>query len=75
MNSILDIKHSFYINLDARSDRKEYIERELPKIEITPNRFSAIKLTNGALGCSMSHLKCLEIAKKNNWFAEQDWRS
>jgi GR25 family glycosyltransferase involved in LPS biosynthesis len=32
-------------------------------------RFNAVKLAtgNGALGCSMSHLKCLEMAKKNDW--------
>jgi len=32
-------------------------------------RFNAVKLPtgNGALGCSMSHLKCLEMAKKNEW--------
>ena len=32
-------------------------------------RFNAVKLAtgNGALGCSMSHLKCLEMAKKNEW--------
>jgi hypothetical protein len=24
-------------------------------------------LANGALGCSLSHLKCLETAKENNW--------
>jgi GR25 family glycosyltransferase involved in LPS biosynthesis len=30
-------------------------------------RFNAIKLSNGALGCSLSHLKCIETAKENNW--------
>jgi hypothetical protein len=34
---------------------------------ITAERFNAIKLPNGALGCSMSHLKCLETAKANAW--------
>ena len=67
MNCIGDIKHSFYINLDSRPDRKKLVEYELQKVGIEPNRFNAIKLTNGALGCSMSHLKCLETAKKNNW--------
>jgi glycosyl transferase family 25 len=67
MDSISDIKHAFYINLDSRPDRKKHVETQLSKIGITAERFKAIKLENGALGCSMSHLKCLEIAKANNW--------
>ena len=57
-----------YINLDIRPDRDHHVKRELKKIGVNePHRFPAIKLENGALGCSMSHLKCLEIAKKNNY--------
>jgi glycosyl transferase family 25 len=67
MRSIQDIKHAFYINLTSRPDRKQYIEEELKKLDITADRFNAIKLQNGALGCSMSHLKCLETAKENQW--------
>jgi glycosyl transferase family 25 len=67
MNSISDIKHVFYINLDTRTDRKEYIENHLKSIGLNAQRFNAIKLKNGAIGCSMSHLKLLETAKANNW--------
>jgi glycosyl transferase family 25 len=67
MDSISDIKHTFYINLDSRPDRKKHIETQLSKIGIIAERFKAIKLDNGALGCSMSHLKCLEIAKASSW--------
>jgi glycosyl transferase family 25 len=67
MNNISDVKHAFYINLSSRKDRKEYIEKEVKKIGLQIERFNAIKLPNGALGCSMSHLKLLETAKKNNW--------
>jgi glycosyl transferase family 25 len=67
MDSIKDIKHVFYINLITRPDRKIHVEKQLNLIGIKGERFNAIKLENGALGCSMSHLKCLEIAKKNNW--------
>ena len=68
MNSIQDIKHTLYINLDHRTDRKIHIEEQLSLLGIsTYERFKAIQLSNGALGCSMSHLKCLETAKKNNW--------
>ena len=67
ISNISDIKHSFYINLEFRTDRKRHVEEQLKIIGIESNRFNAIKLPNGALGCSMSHLKCLEIAKENNW--------
>jgi len=67
MNNIEDIKYSFYINLESRRDRKVHVEDELRKIGIVPQRFNAIRLQNGALGCSMSHLGCLETAKNNNW--------
>jgi GR25 family glycosyltransferase involved in LPS biosynthesis len=67
MNHISDIKHAFYINLASRPDRKQHVEEQLKIMGINATRFNAIKLPNGALGCSMSHLKCLETAKKNNW--------
>ena len=67
MNSIKDIKYAFYINLDSRPDRREHIEKQLSIVGIHAERFSAIQQENGAIGCSMSHLKCLKIAQQNNW--------
>ena len=67
MNNISDIKHAFYINLDSRPDREIHVEKQLANIGINAERFKAIKLTNGALGCSISHLKILEMAQKKNW--------
>lgn len=67
MNSISDIKHAFYINLHSRPDRKQHVENQLKHIGINAERFNAIKMTNGALGCSFSHLKLIETAKSNNW--------
>jgi len=67
MNSISDIKHAFYINLDSRPDRKMHVEKQINNIGLQAERFKAIKLTNGALGCSMSHLKLLETARENKW--------
>ena len=65
---LLDKIPVMYINLDKRTDRKQYILNELKKIGVEDaTRFKAIELENGALGCSMSHLKCLEIAKKENY--------
>jgi len=64
MNSIDDIKHVFYINLEHRNDRKDHIENQLKTIGINSfERFNAIKLTDGRVGCSVSHLKCLKLAK------------
>jgi len=67
MESMEDIKHAFYINLASRPDRKQHVESQLNTLGISAERFNAIKLANGALGCSMSHLKCLETAKANSW--------
>ena len=67
MESISDIKHAFYINLLSRPDRKNHVENQLLSIGINAERFNAIKMKNGAIGCSISHLKIIEIAKKNNW--------
>lgn len=66
IQSISDIKHAFYINLEHRTDRKEHVETELCKIGLHAQRFNAIKMENGAVGCSLSHLKLLQDAEKNN---------
>ena len=68
-------KHTIYINLESRKDRKLHVLNELAHIGITDAIcFSAITLKSahktgceGAAGCSMSHMKCLQIAKTNKW--------
>jgi len=65
IKSLDDIKNAFYINLEHRTDRKEHVEAQLMKIGINANRFNAIKMDNGAIGCSMSHLKILQDAYNN----------
>jgi GR25 family glycosyltransferase involved in LPS biosynthesis len=67
MESIKDIKNIYYINLESRPDRKQHVEQQMKILDVTYERFNAVKLANGAIGCSMSHLKCLEMAKKNGW--------
>ena len=63
-----DICNAFYINLDHRTDRKEHITNQLATLGLTTcDRFNAIKMANGAVGCSMSHLRILDDAIKNNW--------
>jgi len=62
------IKHTFYINLESRPDRRQHVEEQLSLVGIkNAERFNAIRLPNGAIGCSMSHLRCLEIALANDW--------
>jgi glycosyl transferase family 25 len=67
MNSISDIKYTFYINLESRPDRKIYVEQQLNNIGINATRFNAVQMNNGAIGCSISHLKCIQLAKENKW--------
>lgn len=67
LNYISEIKHAFYINLKSRKDRKQHVESQLDLIGIKAERFDGIELENGRLGCSMSHLKCLQIAKDKKW--------
>jgi glycosyl transferase family 25 len=62
-----DIVHAYYINLETRVDRKEHVESQLKIMNIKADRFNAIKMDNGAIGCSISHLKILENAYKNNY--------
>jgi len=68
INSLTDIKHIFYINLEHRKDRKEHVESQLKSVGLTQfERFNAVKLSNGRVGCSMSHLQCLKLAKERNY--------
>lgn len=60
------LKNVFYINLDHREDRKQNIESELNELNWGYKRFNAIKLNDGRIGCSMSHLSLLKKAKEDN---------
>jgi len=70
INNFNDIQHIFYINLKHREDRQLNVITQLNTLNLMPqtiHRFNAISHINGAIGCAMSHLKCLTHAKKNNW--------
>lgn len=59
-----------YINLTKRTDRRESIEFQLKKIGVPQDkiiRFQAVGNTNGALGCALSHIGVMIMAKGNNW--------
>lgn len=60
-------EHTLFINLDHRKDRLEHVEKELEKMGINGERFNAIKTASGAIGCTLSHIKCLEIAKERDY--------
>ena len=62
-----DIKNVLYINLDSRIDRRNHFEMAFNKIGLQLQRFQAIEKKNGAVGCTMSHIACLELAIKNKW--------
>lgn len=65
MRCLSDITNIKYINLDSRPDRKTHIEAQLASVGFSAyERFKAIKTSNGAIGCTMSHLKCLMEARE-----------
>jgi len=58
-----------YINLEKRDDRKAHFLQEIPKLCNDLNkviRLNAVYDSFGALGCSKSHVKALEIFLEND---------
>jgi glycosyl transferase family 25 len=63
-----DICHAYYINLEHRKDRNVHVIEQLTNLGLPKyERFNAIKMEYGAIGCSMSHLKILQNALANNY--------
>jgi GR25 family glycosyltransferase involved in LPS biosynthesis len=58
--------HVFYINLNSRTDRRLYAEAQFKALGVIPERVEAVYCKNGAIGCALSHVKCIELAKKRN---------
>lgn len=76
MNNVTCIRHALYINLDSRTDRRAHVEAQLASIKTADNglsnlaaeRFNAIRhAEHGAIGCSLSHMRCIQIAKQRGW--------
>jgi glycosyl transferase family 25 len=63
------IENTIYINLEHRTDRLAHVQQELAKLGIanSAERFNAIKTKSGRLGCTLSHIKCLELAKSRGY--------
>jgi len=61
----------FYINLESRTDRKEHFLSEITKLcganTSKVVRIDAVRDANGALGCTKSHIKALELFLANSW--------
>jgi GR25 family glycosyltransferase involved in LPS biosynthesis len=56
--------HAYYINLDHRTDRRAEIEKELADKGIAAERISAFKTIPGCIGCSLSHIAALKLARE-----------
>ncbi len=61
------LQHTLFINLEHRKDRLEHTLSEFKKIGVSGERMNAVKTKDGAIGCTMSHIKCLELARERNW--------
>ena len=58
-------KNHFFINLDKRKDRNKNVRKQLKSLGLTKqNRVSAVSRKNGLLGCGLSHIKVIEMAKE-----------
>ena len=55
-----------YINLNHRTDRNEHVVQQIETIGYTAIRIEAVECKQGAIGCGMSHIRCLELAKEQN---------
>lgn len=66
-NAICSLPKLFYINLEHRKDRNSHILSELEKVDYPLSCVERVEAVycpeNGALGCTESHLKALELAK------------
>ena len=57
----------FFINLDRRVDRLAEISEELSLMGIEGERFSAVDRSPGILGCGLSHLSVLKLARERGY--------
>jgi glycosyl transferase, family 25 len=59
--------HSFFINLNRRIDRRLQFETEASRMRVEVERFSAIAHRVPAIGCTMSHLAVLKLARARGY--------
>ena len=58
---------AFYINLDRRTDRRYEVEEEFRKIGLTVERFPAVEYSPGSIGCNLSHIAVLKLARERGY--------
>lgn len=63
----MDLPSILVINLPERKDRWIRVENEFQTWRTVVERVDAIRATPGWKGCSLSHRKCIEIAKNRGW--------
>lgn len=59
-----------YINLEHRVDRREHLLGELGRVGVPASkihRVDAVRRDVGALGCTLSHIKALELVLEKGW--------
>ena len=61
------LKNTLFINLEHRTDRLTHAQKQFVNLGISAERFNAVKTTSGAIGCTISHIKCLELALKRDY--------
>ena len=61
------MNNAFVINLDVHPEHFAEVQREFAPFGISCKRFPAIEHSNGALGCTLSHLALIARAKKEGW--------
>lgn len=66
----------YYINLDARVDRKTHIEKQLSDNGIVAERFNAVdakaEMISGVQACQLSHKKAIKQSTGNVFIFEDD---
>jgi GR25 family glycosyltransferase involved in LPS biosynthesis len=60
-------ENTLFINLESRTDRLDHSIKEFQKMGIHAERVNAVKSKMGAVGCTLSHIRCLELAKSRDY--------
>lgn len=59
--------HAFYINLNRRTDRRREVEQQFMEKGLDVERFPAVEYTPGTIGCNLSHIEVLKLARERKY--------
>lgn len=59
--------HALYINLDRRTDRRTQFEADAARLGLSVERFPAIAHSTPAIGCTLSHINALKLARDRGY--------